>query len=244
MPGPPPALKLPPIQKHKLSNGLPVWIVEMHEIPVVDVSLIVKAGGADDPLGKYGLASFTSAMLDEGAGKHDALALADAVEFLGASLSTGASFDSSNVRLHVPVARLDDALPLLADVALRPTFPTTELERLRKERLTTLLQTRDNPSSLASSGFAQARVRTAAPLRHADARHRTHRSARCRRRTCAASTRRTTSRATRTCWSSATSRRRRSCQSSKRRSADGKTRRRQRRRRCRRQPSMGRGRSI
>ena len=155
VPGAPPALKLPPIQKQKLANGLPVWIVEMHETPVIDVSLIVKAGAADDPNGKYGLASFTSAMLDEGAGKRDALALADAVEFLGASLSTGASFDASNVRLHVPVARLDEALPLMADVALRPTFPNTELERLRKERLTSLLQTRDNPSSLASAGFAR-----------------------------------------------------------------------------------------
>jgi predicted Zn-dependent peptidase len=154
-PGAPPTLKLPPIQKQKLANGLPVWIVEMHETPVIDVSLVVKAGAADDPNGKYGLASFTSAMLDEGAGSRDALALADAVEFLGASLSTGASFDASNVRLHVPVARIDDALPLMADVALRPTFPATELERLRKERLTSLLQTRDNPSALASAGFAR-----------------------------------------------------------------------------------------
>ena len=155
VPGSPPALKLPPIQKQKLSNGLPVWIVEMHEIPVVDVSLVVKAGAADDPAGKYGLASFASAMLDEGAGSRDALALADAAEFLGASLTTSASFDASNVRLHVPVARIDDALPLIADVALRPTFPTSELDRLRKERLTSLLQTRDNPSALASAAFAR-----------------------------------------------------------------------------------------
>ena len=155
VPGPPPTLKLPPIQKQQLSNGLPVWIVEMHETPVVDVTLIVKAGAADDPAGKYGLASFTAAMLDEGAGTRDALALADAIEFLGASVSTGATFDASNVRLHVPVARLDDALPLMADVSLRPTFPATELERLRKERLTTLLQTRDNPSALASAAFSR-----------------------------------------------------------------------------------------
>jgi hypothetical protein len=50
---------------------------------------------------------------------------------------------------------MDDALPLMADVALRPTFSTTELERLRKERLTSLLQARDDPSSLASAAFAR-----------------------------------------------------------------------------------------
>jgi predicted Zn-dependent peptidase len=155
VPGEPPALRLPPIQKRSLANGLPVWIVESHEVPVVNVTLIVKAGAAADPAGQYGLASFTAAMLDEGAGSRGALELADAIEFLGASLSTGASTDASTVRLQTPVSKLDDALPLLADVVLRPTFPAGELERLRKERLTSLLQTRDNPSALATAAYAR-----------------------------------------------------------------------------------------
>lgn len=153
--GPVPSLKLPPIQKRALANGLPVWIVEMHEVPLANVSLIVKAGASADPTGKYGLASFTAAMLDEGAGKLNALDLADAVDFLGASLSTGSGFDSSTVRLAAPVSKLDAALPLMADVALRPTFAANELDRLRKERLTNLLQIRDDPSSLASATFAR-----------------------------------------------------------------------------------------
>ena len=155
VPGPAPTLKLPPIQKRVLANGLPVWIVEMHEVPLASFSLIVKAGSAADPVGKYGVSSFTSAMLDEGAGGKSALDLADAVEFLGASLGTSSSFDSSAVRLQTPVSKLDEALPLMADVALRPAFSPVELERLRKERLTSLLQTRDNPSGLAAAGFAR-----------------------------------------------------------------------------------------
>jgi zinc protease len=151
--GPPPALKLPPIQKHTLSNGLAVWIVEQHEVPIVQVNLLVRAGSAVDPDGKYGVASMTAAMLDEGAGKLSALDLADAIEFLGANLSTTSSFDYSAIRMSVPVARLGDALPLMADVALRPTFPTEELERLRKERLTALLQARDDPAALVSVAF-------------------------------------------------------------------------------------------
>ena len=155
VPGPPPALKLPPLQKRTLSNGLPVWIVEMHEVPVVDVAIVIKSGASADPAGKYGLASFAAAMLDEGAGSRDALVLADAVDFLGASLSTSSGFDNSSVRLHVPVRQLELGLPLMADVVLRPTFGTAEIERLRKERLTSLLQTRDNPAALASAGFAR-----------------------------------------------------------------------------------------
>jgi zinc protease len=155
VPGPAPSLKLPPIQKSALGNGLPVWVVEMHEVPVVSLALVIKAGAAADPLGKYGLASFTAAMLDEGAGSRNALELSDAIEFLGASLATLSSYDSSSIRLQVPVSKLDQALPLMADVALRPSFDAQEVERLRKDRLTSLLQARDNPAGLASAGFAR-----------------------------------------------------------------------------------------
>lgn len=154
-PGPAPALKVPPIERRTLSNGLRVWVVSMPEVPVVDVSLVVRSGAAADPAGKFGLAHFTAAMLDEGAGKYSALELADAIEFLGASLTTAASFDASFVRLHTMTSKLDQALPLLADVALRPTFPETELDRLRQERLTTLLQARDNPTAIAAYGFSR-----------------------------------------------------------------------------------------
>ena len=150
-PGPPPVLKLPEVQKRALGNGVPVRIVEMHEVPVVQVSLVVTAGGGTaDPDGKEGVASMTAAMLDEGAGGRTALEIADAIEHLGASLSTTSSFDASAVRLWVPVARLAEALPVMADVALRPTFDPQELERLRKERLTAMLQARDDPPSIAS----------------------------------------------------------------------------------------------
>ena len=66
-----------------------------------------------------------------------------------------AGIDSSAVRLHVPVARLADALPIMADVALRPTFPQDELERLRQQRLTALLQARDDPATIAAPAFAR-----------------------------------------------------------------------------------------
>lgn len=152
-PGPPPALKLPPIQKHKLSNGLAVWIVEQHEVPIAQVNLIIRAGSAADPVGKFGVASMTANMLDEGAGSRSALELADAIEFLGAQLGTTSSFDYSAIRLSAPVARLPDALPLMADVAVNPLFPAAELERLRKERLTRLLQARDDPEAIIEIAF-------------------------------------------------------------------------------------------
>jgi len=144
---------LPPIQKRTLSNGVPVWIVELHKVPVVHVSLVIKSGSGVDPRGKYGLASLTAEMLDEGAGTRNALQIADAVDFLGASLSTSSTSDASYVELHVPVARLGDALPIMADVALRPTFPEEELKRVREDLLTSLIQAEDDPESLIQFAF-------------------------------------------------------------------------------------------
>ena len=151
--GPAPSLKLPAIQKQRLSNGLAVWIVEHHEVPLAQINLIVRSGSAADPIGKYGVGSLTAAMLDEGAGTRSSLDLADAIEFLGANLSTASSFDASSIRMSVPVSKLAEALPLMSDVALRPSFPVSELDRLRKERLTGLLQARDNAGALIQLAF-------------------------------------------------------------------------------------------
>jgi predicted Zn-dependent peptidase len=150
-----PSLSLPKIEKRTLANGLAVWLVEAHEVPLVQVNLVVHAGSGDDPEGKFGVASLTAAMLDEGAGSRSALEIADQVEFLGADLTSASSFDASAVRLNVPVAQLEDALPVMADVALRPSFPEAELDRLRQERLTAFLQARDDAATLAPMAFSR-----------------------------------------------------------------------------------------
>ena len=153
--GPAPQVKLPAIQKRRLSNGLPVWIVETHKVPVVQANLVVLTGSADDPTGKYGVASLADAMLQDGAGSRSSLEIADAVDFLGADLTTGSAIDSAAVRLHATAAKLADALPIMADVSLRPTFPKDELERIRQQRLTSLLRARDDPDTTAQLAFAR-----------------------------------------------------------------------------------------
>ena len=155
-PGPPPPLKLPAIQALMLSNGIPVLFVETHKVPLVQVAVVVRAGAASDPQGKPGLANLTAEMLDRGAGKRSALELSDAVDHLGAELSTSAGWDATTVALSVPSERIDEALAILADVVRRPTFPPDELDRVRKELLTELLQWRDEPQAIARVAFARA----------------------------------------------------------------------------------------
>lgn len=151
--GPAPTLRLPAIQKGTLSNGVPLWVIEQHRVPLAQVNVIMRGGGSLDRTGRYGMASLVAAMLDEGAGARSALELADAVDFLGADLSTNSSFDYSAVRLSTPVKSLAPALALLADVVLRPAFPANELERLKKERLAALVQAQDNPAAIIGYAF-------------------------------------------------------------------------------------------
>jgi len=120
------------------------------------VNLVVFSGTSADPTpGKFGITSLTTAMLEEGAGSRSSLEIADAIDYLGADLSAGSGIDSSAVRLHVPVTHLAEALPIMADVSLRPTFPDDDLERMRKQRLTSLLQSRDDPPTIAALAFSR-----------------------------------------------------------------------------------------
>ena len=152
-PGPVPALQLPPVRHFTLSNGLAVVLVEKPQVPVVQVTLVVDAGVVDEPAGKHGLADLALDLMDEGAGARDALALADAVDFVGAALTTEAGLHTSTVELFTPVARLVTALALMAVVVLRPVFAEAELERLRLQRLTGLVQARDDPQAIAATLF-------------------------------------------------------------------------------------------
>ena len=155
VPGPPPTLKLPTIQKQQLSNGLPVWVVEQHEVPVAQVNLVVLSGSADDPAGKYGVASLATSMLMEGAGSRSSLETRRCGGLPGRRPERRQSSNVGRSRLHAPVARLADALPIMADVAQRPTFAQGDLERLRQQRLTSIVQARDDPNTIAALAFAR-----------------------------------------------------------------------------------------
>ena len=148
--GTPPSLTLPQIQKLTLSNGIPVVVMEKHGVPVVQMNLMFKVGAALEPEDKIGLASMTAAMLREGAGDKTSLELADAIDYLGASIGTSADNQSLWAFLHTPLSKLDQAFSLFADIIQRPMFPQNELERLKKERLTSLMQMHDQPTMVAA----------------------------------------------------------------------------------------------
>ncbi len=144
-----PALTFPTLQRATLSNGIKVVLAERHAIPVVQMSMKFRGGFASDPAGKHGLASFVTAMHDEGAGRHDALAMGDAKEDLGAQIDASADLDGSSFDLNALDAKLDPSLDLFADVVRRPRFDPRDLDRVRKTRIADIAREKTQPTGLA-----------------------------------------------------------------------------------------------
>ena len=153
--GPPATLELPEIQDYTLENGLRVVLVERHALPLVSLQLQFGGGASAHSASKAGLAALTADMIDEGTASRSALEIADAVDLLGATLTSAAGYDASLVRLGVLRARFPEALAVLADVVMRPSFPEAELDRVRRERLARVVQRSDIPAALADDAFAE-----------------------------------------------------------------------------------------
>jgi zinc protease len=146
----PQAVKFPPYEIRKLPNGLQVVIVSHHEQPAVSVRMIVRAGAAQDPKGKMGLAMMTATLLDQGAGARTAEQLADAIDFVGGLLSTGAGTDLTYVSTVVLKDSLPLAFELMSDVVRRPTFSQQELDRQRQQALSGMKVSETDPDSVAN----------------------------------------------------------------------------------------------
>jgi len=147
-PGAPPSLNLPQPQRAKLSNGLQVVVVERHNAPVIDLTLIADAGFAADSQAKPGTARLTMLMLQEGTKTRTSPQISDRVESLGATLAMGNSLDRSYLNMNLLSARLSESLELYADVLMNPTFPDKELERLRGQMLATIQQEKAQPQAI------------------------------------------------------------------------------------------------
>ncbi|MFQ5790985.1 MAG: M16 family metallopeptidase [Acidobacteriota bacterium] len=139
----------PKVHPLTLSNGLPLLVVELHQIPKVSAALMLRAGAVAEPRERSGLASMTAEMLDEGTTTRTALQIEAELERMGSLLSTWASREWSVVSLNTLRRRLEPSLELMAEVVVSPSFPAEELERLRKQRLDAILQDRANAGATA-----------------------------------------------------------------------------------------------
>ncbi len=134
-PSAPPTLTIPEVRETVLPNGLTVAIIEKRGLPLVTASLLIKSGANDEENRNAGLADMTANLLLKGTSFRTATQIAEQIEFLGASISSGAGWDSSSISINTMKSNLGRALAIMSDVTLRPSFPEKEIQLLKKQEL-------------------------------------------------------------------------------------------------------------
>lgn len=146
----------PAVQRSQLANGLRIVAARLPRFPLLSLQALAPAGGQYDALGRPGLASLHGELLDEGSARRSALQLAERIEALGGSLSSGAGWNMAYVEIGLLARHLAPGLELVAEIVRTPSFVPEELERLRQERLAEILRRRGQPASLADRYLAAA----------------------------------------------------------------------------------------
>ena len=142
--------ELPVPVSFELANGLKVFFLEQHHVPVVTIDLRFNGGSAANPVDLPGLAAFTASMLSRGTAQRSQLQIADDFARLGANWESHSGSMGSMVNAQVLKKNARPTYEILSDVAFHPAFRPEEIERVRQERLGELVQAQDNPAFIAN----------------------------------------------------------------------------------------------
>lgn len=153
--GTPPEINFPEFERATLSNGLKVVLAKRTTVPVVNLILNINGGYSSDILSSPGTAKLAMNMLDEGTKDMSALEISEELERLGSQMGTGSGLDQSIISLNSLKANLEQSLKIMADVIVHPSFPESELDRLRKDQLIAIQREKMQPNGMALRIFPQ-----------------------------------------------------------------------------------------
>ncbi len=147
----------PPVpQKHELSNGMVLYLLEDHELPVFDISGLVRTGSIYDSSDKVGLASiFASVMRTGGTISREPDALNEEIESMAASVEVGMSPEYGSVSLSTMAEDIEKGLEIFADVLRNPAFREDKLELRKQQAIEAIRRRNDNPIQLAWRNFSE-----------------------------------------------------------------------------------------
>jgi zinc protease len=144
----PPAAPLPVAERATLSNGMKVVLSQRSAVPVVRLSMSVDGGySADDPK-KPGVAGMTMQMITEGTTSRSSLQISDELASLGVNLNAGGDLDQVRISMSALKDKLDAGLGLYSDIVLHPSFPQSDLDRVKQNTLANIKQEQVQPFSM------------------------------------------------------------------------------------------------
>jgi predicted Zn-dependent peptidase len=133
----------------KLANGVTAYVAEDKMLPLVNVIVLFRGGQYLEPAGKEGLAELTGTVWRTGgAGKLDAKALDEELDFLAAQLSTGVGGVSGRVSLNVLAKDLDRGLGLLMDVLRSPRFEEARVAKAKEDMISEMKRRNDDTETI------------------------------------------------------------------------------------------------
>tara|TARA_R110002020_G_scaffold21009_3_gene71272 strand:+ start:29863 stop:31308 length:1446 start_codon:yes stop_codon:yes gene_type:complete len=139
--------QLPPYTRLTLDNGLTIFLMEQHEVPLVQLTTVFPAGAVYDSKGKHGLADATASALQLGSNKYTKSQIEETVDYMGASLGTVANKETG--MLYASFLKKDQKamLDIIQDILLYPVFPEGEWKKLQDLKLAKLDQMKESPRS-------------------------------------------------------------------------------------------------
>jgi len=140
----------------ELPNGITLYILEDHALPLVSVDILMRNGSQYDPPDKPGLCSFASSVMRRG-GSVDLPgdAFDDTLDFLAAPITVETDVEFTNVRLNVMRKDLDAGLSLLAKMLLTPALPGEKLEEAKRLAREGIRRRNDDPYEIGRRRFRQ-----------------------------------------------------------------------------------------
>ncbi len=150
------AFKLPAHEKTVLKNGLTIYLMEQHEVPLINVSVVVPGGAIYDKPTQLGLAMITASSLMNGTKNRSKSKIEEELDFVGATVNASASKESSGLNAKFASKDADKVLSIIADVLLTPTFDEKEFEKEKALSLSGLEQARESPRNVIGEYFDQA----------------------------------------------------------------------------------------
>ncbi|RVV98186.1 insulinase family protein [Mesobaculum littorinae] len=134
-------------------GGITAWLVEEHSIPFTALEIRFQGGAALDPEDRRGAVNLMAATLEEGTGDLDAQGFAAAREALAASFSFDASLDSVSVSAQFLSENREEAVDLLRQAIVAPSFDQTAIDRVRGQVLSIIRSNATDPGEIASDTF-------------------------------------------------------------------------------------------
>jgi len=151
--GPDPLLSLPAVWDTSLANGIRIFGIEHHELPLVQFNLVLKGGHYLDQPEKAGVAYLVSELMMEGTKRKTPLELEEAIDRLGARINMSTSNTTITISANSLVRNYDSVLALVKEILLEPRWDAEEFELAKSRVMNALKRQKASPNALATNAF-------------------------------------------------------------------------------------------